>query len=87
MCSVNGHSITDGEIETLPKVQTIADGIAVKTPGDLTFELTQKYVDGIVTVSDDEIALAIFNTYGAAEAYQRGCWSCACGCCYERQNP
>lgn len=53
------HSITDGEIETLPKVQTIADGIAVKTPGDLTFELTQKYVDGIVTVSDDEIALAI----------------------------
>lgn len=52
-------SIFDGEIETLPKVQTIADGIAVKTPGDLTFELTQKYVDGIVTVSDDEIALAI----------------------------
>lgn len=53
------HSITDGEIETLPKVQTIADGIAVKTPGDLTFELTQKYVDGIFTVTDDEIALAI----------------------------
>ena len=53
------QSITDGEIETLPKVQTIADGIAVKTPGDLTFELTQKYVDGIFTVTDDEIALAI----------------------------
>lgn len=53
------HSINDGEIETLAKVQTIADGIAVKTPGDLTFELTQKYVDGIFTVTDDEIALAI----------------------------
>lgn len=53
------QSIIDGEIETLPKVQTIADGIAVKTPGDLTFELTQKYVDGIFTVTDDEIALAI----------------------------
>lgn len=53
------HSINDGNIETLDKVQTIADGIAVKTPGDLTFELTQKYVDGIFTVSDDEIALAI----------------------------
>ncbi|MGN0533316.1 MAG: threonine ammonia-lyase [Eubacterium sp.] len=52
-------SIFDGEIETLSKVQTIADGIAVKTPGDLTFELTQKYVDGIYTVTDDEIALAI----------------------------
>lgn len=53
------QSVNDGEIETLEKVQTIADGIAVKTPGDLTFELVNKYVDGIVTVSDDEIALAI----------------------------
>lgn len=40
-------------------VQTIADGIAVKTPGNNTFELVKQYVDGIVTVSDDEIALAI----------------------------
>lgn len=53
------HSVTDGKIETLNAVNTIADGIAVKTPGDLTFELCQKYVDGIITVSDDEIALAI----------------------------
>ncbi|MCH5320147.1 MAG: threonine ammonia-lyase [Eubacterium sp.] len=52
-------SIFNGEIETLSKVQTIADGIAVKTPGDLTFDLVNKYVDGIFTVSDDEIALAI----------------------------
>ena len=53
------HSVDDGKIETLDKVQTIADGIAVKTPGNLTFEMVNKYVDGIVTVSDDEIALAI----------------------------
>ncbi|MGN1124226.1 MAG: threonine ammonia-lyase [Eubacterium sp.] len=52
-------SIVDDEIKTLSRVQTIADGIAVKTPGDLTFELVKKYVDGIVTVTDDEIALAI----------------------------
>ncbi len=52
-------SVLDGEIETLSKVQTIADGIAVKTPGDITYDLVTKYVDGIVTVSDDEIALAI----------------------------
>lgn len=52
-------SILNGEIETLDNVNTIADGIAVKTPGDLTYELCQKYVDGIVTVTDDEIALAI----------------------------
>ena len=52
-------SIMDDEIETLSKVQTIADGIAVKTPGDLTFDLVKEYVDGIYTVTDDEIALAI----------------------------
>lgn len=52
-------SVSDGKIETLEKVQTIADGIAVKTPGNLTFDLVNKYVDGIYTVSDDEIALAI----------------------------
>ena len=53
------NSINDGQIEKLPKVQTIADGIAVKTPGNLTYDLVKEYVDGIVTVSDDEIALAI----------------------------
>lgn len=52
-------SVNDNQISTLKKVQTIADGIAVKTPGDLTFEMVKKYVDGIFTVSDDEIALAI----------------------------
>ena len=53
------QSVNDGKIDTLPKVQTIADGIAVKTPGDITYEMVNKYVDGIYTVSDDEIALAI----------------------------
>lgn len=43
----------------LDSVSTIADGIAVKEAGDLTYELCQKYVDEIVTVSDDEIAAAI----------------------------
>ena len=53
------QSVADGKIETLDRVQTIADGIAVKTPGDLTYEIVREYVDGIFTVSDDEIALAI----------------------------
>lgn len=52
-------SIADGQIKTLPKVQTIADGIAVKTPGNNTYELCKNYVDGIVTVTDDEISAAI----------------------------
>ncbi len=48
-----------GEVIELEKVATIADGIAVKKPGDLTFEMCQKYVDEIVTVSEEEIATAI----------------------------
>lgn len=45
--------------EALSGVATIADGIAVKCPGELTYELCSKYLDGIVTVSDDEISTAI----------------------------
>ena len=52
-------SHNNGKITELPSVSTIADGIAVKIPGDLTFELCEKYVDEIVTVSDAEIAAAI----------------------------
>ncbi|MCL2231301.1 MAG: threonine ammonia-lyase [Treponema sp.] len=40
---------------------TFADGIAVKSPGKITSELCKKYVDDIVTVSDDEIATAILS--------------------------
>ncbi len=53
------NSIRDHKIERLDGVSTIADGIAVKEPGDHTFEYCQKYVDEIVTVNDDEIAAAI----------------------------
>lgn len=53
------NSIRDEKIETLGSVSTIADGIAVKRPGDLTYELCSKYVDEIVTVTDDEISAAI----------------------------
>lgn len=53
------NSLRDGEITELGSVSTIADGIAVKKPGDLTYELCTQYVDEIVTVSDDEISAAI----------------------------
>ena len=52
-------SVRNGLITTVKDGATIADGIHVLTPGDLTFELCQKYVDDIVTVSEDEIAAAI----------------------------
>lgn len=47
------------KVEALQNVSTFADGIAVKCPGDLTYELCSKYVDKIVTVTDDEISTAI----------------------------
>lgn len=53
------NSIRDKKIETLDSVATIADGIAVKTPGDITFDMVSKYVDEVVTVSEGEIATAI----------------------------
>jgi len=53
------NSIHDGAIETLEKVKTIADGIAVKQPGTLTYEICSQYVDAIATVTDDEISAAI----------------------------
>lgn len=53
------NSLADGKIETLPSVKTIADGIAVKEPGDLTYDICSKYVDEVVTVTDDEISAAI----------------------------
>lgn len=53
------ESIEKGERVTLDHVYTIADGIAVKQPGELTYEIISKYVDDIVTVTEDEIAAAI----------------------------
>ncbi|MBE6403066.1 MAG: threonine ammonia-lyase [Lentisphaerae bacterium] len=46
-------------ILSTPTVKTFADGIAVKKPGDKTYEYCRKYLDDIVTVTDDEIATAI----------------------------
>ncbi|MBS1473877.1 MAG: threonine ammonia-lyase [Massilimaliae sp.] len=53
------NSVHSHEIQTLTEVSTIADGIAVKTPGEHTYDICSKYVDEIVTVTDDEISTAI----------------------------
>ncbi len=53
------NSIHNGHIETLGSVSTIADGIAVKRPGDLTYEMVNNYVDDIALVTEDEISSAI----------------------------
>ena len=53
------NSVKDGEIERLPTVSTIADGIAVKQPGVNTYALVKEYVDEIALVTDDEVSSAI----------------------------
>ncbi len=53
------NSVEHGKQEELASVSTIADGIAVKKPGDLTYKICKEYVDEIVTVTDDEISAAI----------------------------
>lgn len=53
------NSVRKGSIECLKSVSTIADGIAVKQPGEHTYELIKNYVDDIALVTDDEISSAI----------------------------
>ncbi|MDP8011451.1 MAG: threonine ammonia-lyase [Thermoplasmata archaeon] len=53
-------SVEKGEIVPLVNLDTIADGIAVKIPGPLTFDMVKVYVDDLITVTDDEIAKAMY---------------------------
>lgn len=53
------NSVKNGEIECLSSVSTIADGIAVKQPGENTYALVKEYVDEIALVTDDEVSSAI----------------------------
>jgi threonine dehydratase len=58
-CAAMVRSIEHGAIEAAVRAQTIADGIAVKQPGELTFPLVARYVDEMVTVTDEEIVETI----------------------------
>ena len=53
------NSINSRSVMSLDSVNTIADGIAVKKPGDLTYDICSRYLDGVVTVTEDEICAAI----------------------------
>lgn len=56
-CMANAFAA--GHVTTLAGVETVADGCAVKTPGDLTFAFCRKYLDDIITVSEMEIMSAL----------------------------
>ena len=55
------RSLHEHKYQTLKAASTFADGIQVKTPGELTYQLCEQYVDDIVTVSEDETAAAILS--------------------------
>lgn len=66
------ESVKANRIVELPSVNTLADGIAVKKPGKLCFEIVKKYVDDIVTVSDEEIKSAIITLAREAKVVAEG---------------
>ncbi|MCI5583952.1 MAG: threonine ammonia-lyase [Lachnospiraceae bacterium] len=55
------ESLKQGKVTTLPTVNTIADGTAVKTPGSTIFPYIQKNLDGIITVEDSELVVAFLD--------------------------
>jgi threonine dehydratase len=66
------ESFRAGHIVTLPAWRSVADGIAVKRPGELTFEHIRHYVDDVVTVSEEEIRLAVIRLLETGKAVTEG---------------
>ncbi len=55
------ESFKNGKVTTLPKVSTIADGTAVKTPGEKLFPYLQENLDDIITIEDDELVVTFLD--------------------------
>ena len=81
------NSLKSGKLETLLSVSTIADGIAVKHPGENTFGIIQKYVDDIALVSEDEIASAILTLIEKQKMIAEGAGAAATAAVMFRKFP
>jgi len=55
------ESLKNGSVTTLPKISTIADGTAVKTPGNILFPYLQENLDEVITVEDEELIVAFLD--------------------------
>jgi threonine dehydratase len=66
------HALQIGKVEPLESASTLADGIAVKSAGDLTFETVRRYVDEIVTVEEEEISEAILTLMERSKTIAEG---------------
>lgn len=74
-------SLEAGRIVTVPDGATIADGIHVLTPGQLTFEAASAYVDEVVTVAEDEIAAAILTLLETQKTVAEGAGATTVAAC------
>jgi len=79
-------AVAAGHPVTLPPGTTIADGIAVRHAGDVTFPVVQKYVDEIVTVDEDEIASAILTLLEREKTLAEGAGATALAALLQRRT-
>jgi threonine dehydratase len=80
------RAVEAGAQVTLPAGATIADGIAVRRAGDLTFPLVQRYVDEIVTVDEEEIANAILILLESEKTLAEGAGAVALAALLQRKT-
>ncbi|MCL6516572.1 threonine ammonia-lyase [Alicyclobacillus sp.] len=81
------HALDSGRVETIPAQPTIADGIAVRRPGELTFSLVQQYVDDIVTVEEEEIARTLVLLLERSKLVVEGAAAAALAACVAKKLP
>jgi threonine dehydratase len=80
-------AVAEGEPVTISAAATIADGIAVRRAGERTLPLVKKYVDGIVTVSEEEIANAILLLLEREKTLAEGAGAAALAAVLNRKLP
>ena len=80
-------AIDKKELVTLPANKTIADGIAVRSAGSVTFPLVQKYVDDIVLVDEEEIASAILQLLEKEKMLAEGAGAAATAALLNKKTP
>ncbi len=75
------ESVNEGRIVTVPDQDTIADGIHVLTPGELTFDICRECVDEIVTVTEEEICATILNLMETQKIVAEGAGATSVAAC------
>ncbi|MCL6453697.1 MAG: threonine ammonia-lyase [Alicyclobacillus sp.] len=81
------NALDTGRIETVPSAPTIADGIAVRRPGELTYRLVKTHVDDVLTVSEEEIARSMVLLMERSKIVAEGSAAAALAACIYHKVP